>query len=435
MKEEGKELTVDFLMQQLEIEDCNAHHKSLSQLDSSTSVNFAAHDCRQNKGKNSKKNGGNGKDHGQNEPGAQGSSNSSHQSRKPPGMEDKCMRCRKHEHQPGQRCHAKCKVCHKIGHFHKVCQSKKRATQTANLVQTPQGDDDTHIDENGVRQPNPPRVNMLKVVNHIEANRGRFNEGKQLKFPIVSHPKGPYKHHIMVRVDTGADVNCMNGNTFNKLFQEVQLSVCPHEIQNFGNSVANISILGQFHTYLEFRGEKYLNTFIVTDAKDCPNLLSHGATFRMGVLLPSYPKDMVTDGDNVPHFDKMSRDKMRASNVTSHVFQILGDIWKQQLAIQSQCEIPESASPFRTTTPSKPAPMMVTAKQANQVHVNALPMQNTSWSGPPAPCAHVHKLPLQVLKPRDSLDLRKVQHPHNGRTSVNRLPLMKQDIVTLFWLF
>ena len=31
MNEEGKELTVDFLLQQLEIEDCNAHHKSLSQ--------------------------------------------------------------------------------------------------------------------------------------------------------------------------------------------------------------------------------------------------------------------------------------------------------------------------------------------------------------------------------------------------------------------
>ena len=47
---------------------------------------------------------------------------------------------------------------------------------------------------------------MLKLVNHIEANRG----GKHLKFPIASHLKGPYKHHIVVRVDTGADVNCMN---------------------------------------------------------------------------------------------------------------------------------------------------------------------------------------------------------------------------------
>ena len=47
MNEEGKELTVEFLIQQLEIEDCNAQHKSLSQLDSTTSVNFAAYDHRQ----------------------------------------------------------------------------------------------------------------------------------------------------------------------------------------------------------------------------------------------------------------------------------------------------------------------------------------------------------------------------------------------------
>ena len=54
MNEEGKELTVEFLIQQLEIEYCNAQHKSLSQLDSTTSVNFAAYDHRQNKGKNNK---------------------------------------------------------------------------------------------------------------------------------------------------------------------------------------------------------------------------------------------------------------------------------------------------------------------------------------------------------------------------------------------
>ena len=38
MNEEGKELTVEFLMQQLKVEDCNAHHKSLSQLDSTMSI-------------------------------------------------------------------------------------------------------------------------------------------------------------------------------------------------------------------------------------------------------------------------------------------------------------------------------------------------------------------------------------------------------------
>ena len=54
MNEEGKELTVEFLMNQLAVEDCNAHHKSLSQLNSYSSVNFAAYDHRQNKGKSNK---------------------------------------------------------------------------------------------------------------------------------------------------------------------------------------------------------------------------------------------------------------------------------------------------------------------------------------------------------------------------------------------
>ena len=27
---------------------------------------------------------------------------------------------------------------------------------------------------------------MIKVINHIEANRGKFNKGKHLKFPIAS---------------------------------------------------------------------------------------------------------------------------------------------------------------------------------------------------------------------------------------------------------
>ena len=165
LNEEGKELTVDFLMNQLAIEDCNAQHKILSQLNSSSSMNIAAYDHRQNKRKSNKSKRTSGKNVGQNNSGVQTSSNNNHLSRKPPGMEGKCMRCGKPEHQPGQKCaakNAKCKECHKIIHFYKVCQSKKRGRR-ANLAQiAPQSEQDTHIDENGVRQPNPPTVNMLK---------------------------------------------------------------------------------------------------------------------------------------------------------------------------------------------------------------------------------------------------------------------------------
>ena len=88
------------------------------------------------------------------------------------------------------------------------------------------------------------------------------------------------------------------------------------------------------------------------------------------------------------------------------------------------------AFPFRTTTPSKTALMTVTMKQEITVHAHIFYVQNTSWSGPPAPGAHVHKPLQQVLKPRDSVALKKVKHPHNSRTSVNRLPLMKQEILS-----
>ena len=175
-----------------------------------------------------------------------------------------------------------------IGHFHKVCQSKKRGRK-AHLAQiAPQSEQDTHIDENGVRQPNPPMVNMLKIVNHIGATRG--SQEKHLKFPIDEDPRGPYKHHLVVRVDTGADVNCMNEKTFKKS-----------------------------------RGEKYLNTFIVTNVNDYPNLLSHGATFRMGVLLPNYPEENVVKGENVPNF-KFNTSTGTTTGTASNVFQILQDL-------------------------------------------------------------------------------------------------------------
>ena len=166
-------------------------------------------------------------------------------------------------------------------------------------------------------------VNMLKIVNHIGATRG--SQEKHLKFPIDVDPRGLYKHHLVVRVDTGADVNCMDEKTFKKLFPKVKLSVCPHEIQNFGNSVTHISILGQFHTYLQFRGEKYLNTFIVTNANTCLNLLSYGATFRMGVLLPNYLEENVVKGENVPNF-KINTSTGTSTGTSSNVFQILQDL-------------------------------------------------------------------------------------------------------------
>ena len=220
----------------------------------------------------------------------------------------------------------------------------------------------------------------------------------------------------------------------------------PHKIQNFGKSVADISILGQFCTYLQFGEEKYLNTFIVTNANDCPNLLSYGATFRMGVLLPNYPEENVVRRENVPNF------KINTSEGTSsNVFQILQDLHLKQY--QDRCHsntmqndlrtfhtIPHNttntvqnmvqpATSFRTITPSTiMAGTETTTKQVNPVQVHP----DSSHKEPLEHCIHVHQPTVQVCKPGESLALRKVKHPHNGRTSVNRLPLMKQDILSQY---
>ena len=286
---------------------------------------------------------------------------------------------------------------------------------------------------------------MLKVINHTGTTSGT----QCLKFPIDVDPRGPYKHHIEVSVDTGADVNCMNEKTFRKLFPKVKLSVCPHSIQNFGNSTADVYILGQFCTYLKFRGKKYLNTFVVTNANDCLNILSHGAIFRMGVLVPNYPEEnIVEQGDQ--------------DTGTSNVFQILQDLRIKQYQGKSESKAHRPNTTFMTSTTKQPKvlkthetasqkagmaiyianmsqiptpcrtmPPPKTRTKANTSHSTRRPASGTHqfYSHlPPTCCMHVHQQQSQTCKMGKPPALEEVKHPHKGRTSVSRFPLAKQGI-------
>ena len=451
-EEEGKEVTVEFLMNHLAVEDGNSQHRFLSQLDSSTSVNMVAYDRRQNKGKSNKSRNSNGREREQNKSRGQTSSSTVQTSRKPPGMEGKCMRCGRPEHQQGEKCaarHAKCKDCHKIGHFYKVCQSSKR-TVKANLAQvTPQDENDTHIDECGYVQPNPPAINMLKVTNYTGTTSGT----QLLKFPTDVNPRGTYKHHLEVSIDTGADVNCMNKKTFKKLFPKVELSVCPHRIQNFGNSTADVYILGQFRVYLRFRGRKYLNTFIVTNANDCPNILSHGAIFRMGILVPNYPEENMVK----------SRDMETG---TSNVFQVLQDLWMKQYQGNSEPKAHRPNTTFMTSTTRQPKASKTpkSCKTASQkagttTHTDNMSPIQTSFRTIPTPepntahstrrpasrihqphshselqacCMHVHQQQSQTYRMEEPPALEEVKHPHRDRTSVSRSPSTEQEVLSQF---
>ena len=79
---------------------------------------------------------------------------------------------------------------------------------------------------------------------------------------------------------------------------------------------------------------------------------------------------------------------------------------------------------FRTTTPTK----ATTGEQVNLAQVLQDMSRNTHLES----CMYVHQPMSQVCKPGELIALRKVKHPLNARTSVSRLPLTKQDILSQY---
>ena len=94
-------------------------------------------------------------------------------------------------------------------------------------------------------------------------------------------------------------------------------------------------------------------------------------------------------------------------------------------------KVSQLTTSFRTTTPSK-----ATTGKTNSFRTtpNTRPHvpQDTSCNRHPECCMHVHQPTSQVCKLGESLALRKVKHPLNGKTSVSRLPLTKQDILSQY---
>ena len=99
---------------------------------------------------------------------------------------------------------------------------------------------------------------------------------------------------VLLKADTGADVNLMNRKTFNQLFggaKEV-LKPTPIKMENYGNTV--VKVLGIFHAFLRWKDKVYRQVFYVTDCDRSPNLLSRDACYILGVLKPCYTVEKTT---------------------------------------------------------------------------------------------------------------------------------------------
>ena len=99
---------------------------------------------------------------------------------------------------------------------------------------------------------------------------------------------------VLLKADTGADVNLMNRKTFNQLFGEAKvLQPTPIRMENYGNTA--VKVLGMFHAFLRWKDKVNKQLYYMTDCDRSPILLSRDACYTLGVLKPCYTVKNSTD--------------------------------------------------------------------------------------------------------------------------------------------
>ena len=92
---------------------------------------------------------------------------------------------------------------------------------------------------------------------------------------------------ILLKVDTGADVNLLNSTTFDWVIGNRSiLQPSTLEMESYGSS--RVEVLGKFCAFLRWKGKIYRQPFYVTTANTSPNLLSRDACYTSGVVRPCY---------------------------------------------------------------------------------------------------------------------------------------------------
>ena len=243
------------------------------------------------------------------------SSKPSGKGRKFPFLQDTCYRCGKGRHQKVQDCKGldmTCRGCGKKGHFEKVC-LKKHFT---NSLEVPQASTSTagagaseplYFDDGG-----QPVYTYMVSVPHVNKHL--------IKFPIaldystlrgrnkMEHSTSSAEHSncstMLLKADTGADVNLMNRKTIDELFGQARgvLQPTPIRMENYGNTA--VKVLGMFHAFLRWKDKVYKQLFYITDCDRSPNLLSRDACYTLGVLKPCFNVENSTDSTESTHASK-----------------------------------------------------------------------------------------------------------------------------------
>ena len=277
---EGHEVTLNWVMEIARLEVSTQHH--LDRMQETVKVNYIQYgiSTKNKKGKKSTQSGTSGgsymgdRGHGtSSKPGGKG--------KKLPFLQDTCYRCGKGRHQKTQDCKALdmvCRGCGKKGHFEKVCLKAKHSTHSLEVPEASNNSTGEPLYFNDDGQPI-----FAHMVSVLHANK------HLIKFPIAldyTTLRGRNKMEnstdstghtkcftVLLKVDTGADVNLMNKQRFDQLFGQAKdlLQPTPIRMENYGNSA--VKMLGMFHAFLRWKDRVYKQLFYVTNCDRSPNLL------------------------------------------------------------------------------------------------------------------------------------------------------------------
>ena len=162
-----------------------------------------------------------------------------------------CYRCGKGKHQLDQKCATVDAICNKCGkkrHFAVICQKGKgfshssksaHVVETSNSVSTSQTEPD-YCTKCG--QPIYVQSHMLQTMS-TKVQKIPEKSKLMLEFPIRLYYKNP-DEKILLKVDTGSNINCISLGTFQRLFPNQQLDRSMLILENYG--ISPVSIIGKF---------------------------------------------------------------------------------------------------------------------------------------------------------------------------------------------
>ena len=203
-------------------------------------------------------------------------SNSKGNGREPPLPTDICWRCGKSQHQKGQPCKAMeavCRSCGTKGHYEKVCMRK--STHLVGVPSSSSDSDPDYFDEFG---------EPVYVQTHLVHTKEIHKKKHLIQFPISVNLEKVMKlaeghcPTVLLKADTGADVNLLNSTTFNRIIGDRSIiQPSTYKMEAYRNWTVDIP--GRFFTFLRWKDRIYRQLFYVTTANASPNLLSRDGCY------------------------------------------------------------------------------------------------------------------------------------------------------------